>query len=620
MRKQQSSSSKHESSKRQKMGTQGKFGTMMLLCLPFLTTDVSAFAPTHLFLQPSLFAGVNTALWEQRRSTSNRNSDGSQKQRSRRRRPTTEGTGGTGRNNNRNSNNKNGKRSYRVSNEEARPILTNYDANTSPQVNQERLHRATIDCGHFDTCSGCSVQTKIANIPTIQSAQSFFSSPWIRQSILYDSYDNNDDNFYQVVVPSPLTSWRTQAKLVAAPKSSAWSNDGIQLGLYRSKSHQVVAIPQCAVHHPSINRAMETLEQATAKAGIVAYSSAKREGALRYVQFQVERTTGKVSMTLVWNAETIKQTQPALSRLVKELQRLDPDLWHSVWVNCNDSTGNNILARNPNRWHRITGPEFLREPLPVGDKGWLYFTPLTFRQGNLDGFDILANDVASLVPENAKVCELYAGVGLLGLSALAHQATNDENGLYWLRCSDENPSNARCFERAVDSLPPDWVGRGNRHDRKKPQEEEITIAQLMERMQSGDAVQAEPPVGDKTSYMVASAAKALKSGQALGANVIIVDPPRKGLEFEVLDELCKPIDRHQDSVEDVSMLTIPDEMARWTNDARTLIYVSCGFEALARDAERLLTSKAGWKLESATGYILFPGSDHVETVCVFQRD
>lgn len=99
-----------------------------------------------------------------------------------------------------------------------------------------------------------------------------------------------------------------------------------------------------------------------------------------------------------------------------------------------------------------SGPEFLREPLPVGDKGWLYFTPLTFRQGNMDGFDILANDVARKVPDGSKVCELYAGVGLLGLTALSYSAENNFEGLKWLRCSDENPSNSRCFSRAVDSL------------------------------------------------------------------------------------------------------------------------------------------------------------------------
>jgi 23S rRNA (uracil1939-C5)-methyltransferase len=126
-------------------------------------------------------------------------------------------------------------------------------------------------------------------------------------------------------------------------------------------------------------------------------------------------------------------------------------------------------------------------------------------------------------------------------------------------------------------------------------------------------------VGAKTSYMVASATDAMIAGQALGAQVLIVDPPRKGLEDEVLVELCKPFNPNQPYVESPTVLDIPDEKVNWANDIQTLIYVSCGFDALARDCERLLASRAGWKLESATGYVLFPGTDHVETVCILKR-
>jgi 23S rRNA (uracil1939-C5)-methyltransferase len=130
-----------------------------------------------------------------------------------------------------------------------------------------------------------------------------------------------------------------------------------------------------------------------------------------------------------------------------------------------------------------------------------------------------------------------------------------------------------------------------------------------------------PEEAEKTSYLVASAGAALLAGQALGANVLIVDPPRKGLDEEVLVELCKPINPTQDdSWETPTILPIPDEKVNWVNSVKTLIYVSCGFEALTRDCDRLFSNRgAGWRLQSATGYVLFPGSDHVETICVFQR-
>mmetsp|Transcript_12631 Transcript_12631/g.12417 ORF Transcript_12631/g.12417 Transcript_12631/m.12417 type:complete len:164 (+) Transcript_12631:3-494(+) len=125
--------------------------------------------------------------------------------------------------------------------------------------------------------------------------------------------------------------------------------------------------------------------------------------------------------------------------------------------------------------------------------------------------------------------------------------------------------------------------------------------------------------GPRASYLTASAAQALTAGQALGANILIVDPPRKGLDEEVLEELCKPYNPQQQCVESIDLLTVPDHRVNWVNDVQTLLYVSCGFDALARDCETLLASGGGWKLDSATGYVLFPGSNHVETLCIFHR-
>jgi tRNA G37 N-methylase Trm5 len=70
----------------------------------------------------------------------------------------------------------------------------------------------------------------------------------------------------------------------------------------------------------------------------------------------------------------------------------------------------------------------------------------------MDGFDILANDVAKSIPGGSKVCELYAGVGLLGLTSLVHHAQPDSEPLTWVRCSDENPANVRSFTRSLSSM------------------------------------------------------------------------------------------------------------------------------------------------------------------------
>lgn len=535
------------------------------------------------------------------------------------------------------------------------------------RINTERL-AGSLDCEHFGKCPGCVVDERVADTEIVKSAKRYFSSPFVRknrldanQGAMYDSQESmKDDGFYRVVVPSPLTQWRTQAKLAVAPKSS-WGRDGCVFGLYERGTHDVLPIPHCVVHHPSINRAIEALTRATEQVGTAAYNENTGEGGLRYVQCQVERSTGRVCLTLVWNADKLKDTQPQLSRLVKEVKKIEPRLFHSVWCHCNDSAGNAIFARGASRWHPVDGPEFIREPIagtdPEKREGMLYFSPQAFRQGNLDGFDAIAEHCANEVPSGSKVCELYAGVGVLGLTALSLRAreaeasmedvewfgdeeSKEKEPLAWLRCSDENPNNPRCFNRAVGSMPMEVTGRPKRFFSKKKGrkgrgrrgggtqsmeikgEEGMTLAELMAQVEQTEMQGSgsdETTTKGKVSYLVASAAEALHKGQALGADVLIVDPPRKGLEDEVLVQLCKPQNPNQDYTEDPTYLTAPRHTINWANDVRKLIYVSCGFDALARDSDRLMSGGGGWKLESATGYVLFPGSNHVETVAVFKR-
>ena len=546
---------------------------------------------------------------------------------------------------------------------------------------QHERKTSSIDCPHFGTCPGCVVDTNIANIDVVESAKLYFSSSSVQKHIIqkknsrrynknnYYYYDDEEeeDEFYQIRIPSDITSWRTQAKLAVQP-SSTWSRSaGCTIGLYQRASHDVLSIPDCRVHHPSINHAVELITQATQKVRTPAYQEDTGEGLLRYVQLQVETSTNKVCLSLVMNADSYKETQPHLSYLVKELKKLDVDksIWHSIWCHCNDSNGNAIFVRDVTRWHPVDGPPYLRESIPGSDpdkrEGLLYFAPYVFRQGNLHGFHDIAKEVWEAIPHKSKVCELYAGVGLLGLSALLHHGKEDEEeeggggeegsgGLQWLRCSDENPENARCFERAVNSMPMHITGRtprkfnkdgkgkgrnnakgrrgkNNRGGKKGQDGDMLSIKDLMDSMmiegksggqQRGSSPENDP--SDRVTYMQANAVAALYRGQALGADVLIVDPPRKGLDDGVVQQLTQRYNPNQMYTETPTLIShLPRHSVNWTNDVRTLIYVSCGFDALARDLDTLLTSSAGWKLESATGYVLFPGSNHVETVVVLRR-
>ena len=50
------------------------------------------------------------------------------------------------------------------------------------------------------------------------------------------------------------------------------------------------------------------------------YNKDTGDRVLRYVQLQVDKDTGGVCLSLVWNANTVKGCHPQLSRLVKSLR------------------------------------------------------------------------------------------------------------------------------------------------------------------------------------------------------------------------------------------------------------------------------------------------------------
>ena len=74
-------------------------------------------------------------------------------------------------------------------------------------------------------------------------------------------------------------------------------------------------------------------------------------------------------------------------------------------------------------------------------------------------------------------------------------------------------------------------------------------------------------------------------------DVVIVDPPRAGLDKKVLDALL-------------------------ALGSKKLAYVSCDPSTLARDAARLIT--AGYTLTEVTAFDLFPQTYHIESISIFE--
>lgn len=79
------------------------------------------------------------------------------------------------------------------------------------------------------------------------------------------------------------------------------------------------------------------------------------------------------------------------------------------------------------------------------------------------------------------------------------------------------------------------------------------------------------------------------------ANIVILDPPRKGCDERVLEAL-------------MNEETGPDQ----------IVYVSCKASTLARDL-KFLTQFGRFTVESTTPIDLFPQTSHVESISLIKR-
>lgn len=308
------------------------------------------------------------------------------------------------------------------------------------------------------------------------------------------------------------------------------SSDDPQIGLFEEGTHHVVDIPHCRVHHPSINKVVEKLKQWIKLENISLYREGKHDGILRYIQCSVVRETGLVELVLVLNNPIENE------KLIAFFQH-EKHLLHSLWVNMNQRTDNVIFGKE---WKFIAGEPLLWERL-CGIS--VCFHPACFCQANLDMYEQLLYSLQKLVA-NESVLELYAGVGSIGLSLLDRASQ--------VKCVEITPEALQCFEMSVSKLS------------KKLQQ--------------------------KISFQVAPVDGSLL--HRLTPSVLIVDPPRKGIDRSLMKDIV-------------------------TSDLQKLIYVSCGWPSFQRDCDELM--KVGWFPTFVEAFLFFPGTNHLELLALFQK-
>lgn len=207
-------------------------------------------------------------------------------------------------------------------------------------------------------------------------------------------------------------------------------------------------------------------------------------------------------------------------------------LCESIWINFSPDKTNTIFG---GVWQLFHGKkDFYQKIL----NGKFCFHPSNFSQAHLSLFEKMLLWIRMEVTEGQNVLELYSGTGSIG-GSLAEKAAK-------VTLVESSPFSFESFTKS------------------------------------------EFPGKDKCKFLQTK----VENCDPADADLIIVDPPRKGLSV-----LCKNKINH--------------------SLAENLIYISCGFSSFRRDAIDLLNS--GWKLKNSAGFLFFPGTNQVELAVSFFR-
>jgi tRNA/tmRNA/rRNA uracil-C5-methylase (TrmA/RlmC/RlmD family) len=308
-----------------------------------------------------------------------------------------------------------------------------------------------------------------------------------------------------------------------------------KLGLFELGTHRVVHIPHCSVQHPLINQVAAVVRRALVEARITCYSDKAHLGLARYLQVVVERSSQTAQVVIVANSDS-PAPLAACFELIRE--RLGPQL-HSLWFNANLERSNVILGPEFHPW---CGSDSVTECFGGAA---VHYPPGAFGQNNLDIAQDIIGHVRAQIPDGAQVTEFYAGVGAIGLSVLAQ--------VRGIQMNEMSPHSLHGLELGMAGLDP----------------------------------------ADRAKISVIPGPAGAARSAAAGAQVVIADPPRKGLAPELTDYLSEQ----------------PPER---------LLYVSCGLESFLSDAARL-TSHGRLRLGALTAFNLLPFTEHIETVARFER-
>ena len=337
----------------------------------------------------------------------------------------------------------------------------------------------------------------------------------------------------------------TQVPILAAPTCYGYRNKAqypvavkkgrAYAGFFRAGTHEVVENDRCRILPPESDAVKDSVMDYVNQFRVSIYDETTHKGLLRHIYVRRGAVSGQVLVCLVVNGRALPRHQ----ELLKRLQKIPG--FTTLVLSVNTTKGNAVLGEE---FITLYGPGYIEDTLC----GLTFrLSPRSFYQVNHHQAQRLyeAAIAQAQITREDLVLDLYCGVGTITL-AMAGAAGKVIGVEVVPQAVEDARDNARC--NGIENV----------------------------EFFCGDAGQAALELEAK----------------GIRPDVVVVDPPRKGLNADTIEALSRFAPRR-------------------------IVYVSCDSATLARDVA--LLQQRGYILKNALAADLFPRCAHVESVVTLTK-
>ena len=314
-------------------------------------------------------------------------------------------------------------------------------------------------------------------------------------------------------------------------------------GFYAGRTHDIIANTDCALGVEQNQEILELILQYMKEYHIAAYDEKTGKGLLRHALIRYGFKTKEIMVCLVVNGKKLPHGEKLIEKLTK-LERMT-----SITISPNNRRDNVIMGDS---YETLWGQGYITDY--IGNVKY-QISPLSFYQVNpvqTEKLYGLALEYADL-KGNETVWDLYCGIGTISLF-LAQKA--------------KQVYGVEIVPQAIDDA------------KQNAQINAIENAEFF----VGKAEEVLPEYYENYARE--------HHGENAHADVIVVDPPRKGCDEILLETIVKM-------------------------QPEKVVYVSCDSATLARDLKYLCAN--GYEMKIVRGVDQFPNTVHVETCVLLQR-